>query len=256
MNLQMPTKSAQDYKSKSQKMRIMSESWAEQNLYCPCCGHSALQRFPNNRSVADLYCPQCQEQFELKSKARSVGRIVPDGAYQTMIQRIQSEQNPNFFFLNYWDERFAVRDLMIVPKHFFSPNVIQKRKPLNPAARRAGWVGCNILIANIPEAGKIYLVQNERSLPAREVVEKYRKTAFIAEYKSEIRGWLLDVLNCVEQIPAVCVSLQELYQFEEKLRLLHPYNRHIRAKIRQQLQILRDHSLIEFLGKGQYRKRL
>jgi type II restriction enzyme len=35
--------------------------------------------------------------------------------------------------------------------------------------------------------------------------------------------------------------------------VLHPQNRNIEAKIRQQLQMLRDHGLIEFLGNGRYR---
>jgi type II restriction enzyme len=33
---------------------------------------------------------------------------------------------------------------------------------------------------------------------------------------------------------------------------LHPKNRHIHDKIRQQLQILRDMKLIRFLGGGEY----
>ena len=35
---------------------------------------------------------------------------------------------------------------------------------------------------------------------------------------------------------------------------LNPQNHNVEAKIRQQLQILRDLGFIEFLGKGQYRK--
>ena len=34
---------------------------------------------------------------------------------------------------------------------------------------------------------------------------------------------------------------------------LHPDNRHVRDKIRQQLQVLRDLGLVEFLGRGRYR---
>jgi hypothetical protein len=38
-----------------------------------------------------------------------------------------------------------------------------------------------------------------------------------------------------------------------QLEDLHPANRHVRDKIRQQLQVLRDLGLIEFLGRGGYR---
>jgi hypothetical protein len=43
--------------------------------------------------------------------------------------------------------------------------VIEKRKPLAPTARRAGWTGCNILLRDIPEAGKIFVVRDGAPLP-------------------------------------------------------------------------------------------
>lgn len=71
-----------------------------------------------------------------------------------MIQRIQSEQNPNFFFLNYWDERFAVRDLMIVLKHFFSPNVIQKKKAFESRRSPGRMGGMQYLDSQYPRSGE------------------------------------------------------------------------------------------------------
>lgn len=44
-------------------------------------------------------------------------------------------------------------------------------------------------------------------------------------------------------------------RFEQELTALHPKNRHIRPKIRQQLQVLRDRDVLEFLGHGRYRVR-
>ncbi|HIT35518.1 MAG TPA: restriction endonuclease, partial [Candidatus Faecousia intestinavium] len=44
------------------------------------------------------------------------------------------------------------------------------------------------------------------------------------------------------------------YAFEEELILKHPDNHNIRAKIRQQLQQLRNRGIILFLGNGQYQK--
>ncbi|WP_297015837.1 hypothetical protein [uncultured Dialister sp.] len=45
-----------------------------------------------------------------------------------------------------------------------------------------------------------------------------------------------------------------MYRFEERLQILHPDNHTIRAKIRQQLQLLRDRGLLEFVSPGVYRK--
>jgi type II restriction enzyme len=45
-----------------------------------------------------------------------------------------------------------------------------------------------------------------------------------------------------------------MYQFENKLKIKHPNNNFIKDKIRQQLQVLRDKGLIEFVGRGKYKK--
>jgi len=76
-----------------------------------------------------------------------------------MIQRLQSSSNPNFFFLNY-TKNYEVSNFLVIPKYFFTPEIIEKRKPLSENANRAGWVGCNILLSPIPESGKIFYIRN------------------------------------------------------------------------------------------------
>ena len=49
-------------------------------------------------------------------------------------------------------------------------------------------------------------------------------------------------------------SLEDIYQFEAEVQLLFPNNRHLRPKIRQQLQVLRDAGLLIFLGGGRYER--
>lgn len=53
-----------------------------------------------------------------------------------MIQRLKSDSNPNFFFLNY-AKTYEILNFFVIPKHFFVPEIIEKRKPLSPDARRA-----------------------------------------------------------------------------------------------------------------------
>ena len=109
---------AHGYSSKSQIVRILTESWAINNVYCPHCGNSHIEHFPNNRAVADFYCPVCQSEYELKSKSGAIGHKIPDGAYHTFIQRISSNNNPDFFILSYNPVELCVENLWIVPKHF------------------------------------------------------------------------------------------------------------------------------------------
>lgn len=54
-----------------------------------------------------------------------------------MIERIQAVNNPNFFFLQYAKPSLLVENFFIVPKHFFLPELIEKRKPLAATAQRA-----------------------------------------------------------------------------------------------------------------------
>jgi type II restriction enzyme len=48
-------------------------------------------------------------------------------------------------------------------------------------------------------------------------------------------------------------TIEEMYRFEDELRTNYPSNRHIKEKMRQQLQVLRDKGYLEFVGRGSYR---
>ena len=77
---------------------------------------------------------------------------------------------------------------------------------------------------------------------------------FLRSKDTETKGWILDVLNCIDLIKKETFTLDEIYSFEEKLKIKHPKNNFIRDKIRQQLQILRDKGIIEFTSRGIYKK--
>jgi type II restriction enzyme len=253
MQLNLSTDIANNYSSASQKIRVMTEHWVHHSAFCPNCGNT-LSNFENNKPVADFYCKTCSEEYELKSKSGSIGGKIVDGAYSTMIERLKADNNPNFFLLSYNKLTLEVKSFLTIPKYFFVPNIIQKRKELSMTARRAGWIGCNIDISNSPEAGKIFFVQNGLIKSKSEVLEKWNKTEFLKEtHNFEAKGWLLDVLLCVEKIKKEEFSLDDVYGYETYLKAKHPLNNNIKAKIRQQLQYLRDKNIIEFMGRGQYR---
>jgi type II restriction enzyme len=64
---------------------------------------------------------------------------------------------------------------------------------------------------------------------------------------------LLDVLNVLRGMGRKEFTLAEVYAFEGELARLHPANRFVRPKIRQQLQILRKMGFVKSLGQGRYR---
>ena len=97
------------------------------------------------------------------------------------------------------------------------------------------------------------------------------------EIKAKERGWTLDVLNAVRRLCAVSApsgrnvpaalppgtsqrdvptnefTTADVYAFERELEALHPDNRHVRDKIRQQLQVLRDMKLLIHVERGVWR---
>jgi type II restriction enzyme len=256
MQLRLVSGIASSYSSATQKIRVMTEGWVNQSAFCPNCG-SPLSRFENNAPVADFYCVNCWEEYELKSKNGAIGKKIVDGAYSTMIERLQSDNNPNFFFLTYDKSTLEIRNFLTIPKYFFIPSIIERRKALNPTARRAGWVGCNIDVSNVPELGKIFFVQNGIIKSKDEVLEKWSKTEFVRGAQNiESKGWLLDVLLCVEKIKRDEFSLDDVYAYEGYLQAKHLSNNNVKAKIRQQLQFLRDKGILDFVSRGQYRMKI
>ena len=254
MELKFNADIMKNYSSNSQIARLLTESWVGQNMYCPRCGYLHIKKFENNRPVADFFCPACHSEYELKSKNGAWGHKINDGAYETMIERITGNTSPDFLFMSYSKSELAVKNLVFVPKHFFVPAIIEKRKPLAETARRAGWVGCNIVIDAIPVQGRISIVTNGCAVDIEQVVEKVSMSNRLEIKDIDSRGWMMDVLNCVNRIVTPVFTLSDMYSFEGELQIKHPENHHVKPKIRQQLQYLRDKGFIEFLGNGMYRK--
>lgn len=231
---------------------MLSEDWVTNQSYCPNCNAEPLAEFANNQPVADFYCSNCDEEYELKSKKAKLSNVINDGTYDTMIERISSEDNPSFFFLTYSQE-YTVNNFLIIPKQFFKPDMIIKRKPLSATAKRAGWVGCNIDLRKVPESGKVFLVKDQQVIPRDNVTEQFQKTLFLRQQSTASRGWTLDVWQCIDRLED-SFSLNQVYAFADLLKLKYPENNHVKDKIRQQLQVLRNRGIIEFLGRGHYRK--
>lgn len=255
MNCYFDQALASKYKSHSQAARVLTENWAVSNMYCPRCGNPKLFHFPNNSAVADFFCPECKNEYELKSKKGEIGHKISDGAYDTFIQRITSNNNPDFFVMTYNPFELCVDNLWVIPKHFFTPAIVEKRKPLSDGARRAGWVGCNILFDEVPQQGRIRVIQRRIEVEKDEVLTNVSRASCLATSSLDARGWLLDILNCINRIPKEVFSLDEVYQFDQELQKRHPQNNNVRPKIRQQLQVLRDKGYLEFLDRGLYRKK-
>jgi type II restriction enzyme len=160
-----------------------------------------------------------------------------------------------------------------------SPSAIIKRKPLSQTARRAGWVGCNFALNRIPAEARIPIVITCSSgrepahyssgeyresqsrltsaatviVPEKEVRERFKRVKPLKDISVTQRGWTLDVLNAIRRLGKTEFTTTDAYIFERELEQLHPDNRHVRDKIRQQLQVLRDLGLLLHVERGVWR---
>jgi hypothetical protein len=243
------------YSSGSQSARAWTERWVGDWAYCPNCGNSKINSFPNNSPLADFFCTSCREEYELKSQKTKFGSKVLDGAYHAKCERLAASNNPNLFLLNYDLTTLSVINFLIVPKHFFVRDIIEERKPLALTARRGGWIGSNILLNKIPASGKIFIVRNGLLEPKESVLSEWKKTLFLRYEGLEARGWLIEVMKCVESLGKTEFTIDDIYVFETHLGNLYPNNMHVKQKIRQQLQVLRDRGCLDFVSRGYYRLR-
>jgi type II restriction enzyme len=253
VDLHLPTVGLDKYKSASQRARVSTEPWGAANLYCPACDSPRIESLRANTPAHDFKCPSCLSWFQLKSKSSVFGRRVQDGAFDTMRRTIVEDRTPNLFLLQYKRPELVVENVLLIPHFAFSESMLERRKPLSPTAERAGWVGCNFLLDRIPADARIPVIQDGQTVSSAKVRKAYEKLRPLEKLNVQKRGWTLDVLQIVKGLSKKEFTLKEVYDQEEALAKLHPDNHNVQPKIRQQLQVLRDLDLLEFLTPGFYR---
>jgi type II restriction enzyme len=238
-------------KSRSQWARRFSEAWWAERGYCFNCGSPDLTPTPPNTPARDFVCDDCAHPYELKAKTGGAFTKVVDGAYGAMMKRIAALETPTFLLMRYQDE--AVSDVTAIHRVFLTGLAIQERKPLPVTARRAGWIGCNILLGGVPPEARIAVFAEGRFLPRKTVQQKFALVSGVASKAAESRGWMAATLAQLHTLGKQRFTLREAYALEPTLQEMFPDNHHVRDKIRQQLQVLRDAGFLEFLERGVYR---
>lgn len=255
MNLSMTGALAEAYKSGCQSARVVTETWGADNFYCPNCTAPKLKWLTAGTEVIDYRCPNCESEYQLKSQRGRIGNSITDGAYGAMMRKVESDETPNFYFLQYDYQSWTVSNLLLVPHFAFPRSAIIKRPPLAATARRAGWIGCNIALNHIPADARISIVTESKVISPVEVRAQFRKIKPLKDISVKERGWTLDVLNGIRTLGKKEFTNTDAYTLTKQLEKLHPDNRHVRDKIRQQLQVLRDAGLLIHVGSALWRLR-
>ena len=220
-------------------------------FYCVSCG-SSLSQYRANTPVRDFYSAPCQETFQLKASSTTIGNKIMGANFEKFRQSILGSSQPSLILLHYDQPNWLVKDLSIIHRACITLSCIERRNPLKETARRPGWVGCNIILNAIPKLGQIEVVNDGRIMDKRAVTEQWKRISGLLQWGPIRRGWLADVLRCVERLDTT-FTIRDAYTFESELASKHRDNHNIRAKIRQQLQVLRDLGIIEFVIPGVYR---
>ena len=260
MDLCLDMAVAEGYTSKSQIARRITEDWATRNMYCLACACDRLTAARNNAAVLDYFCPECEASYQLKSKKSQFGRTIANSAYDRKASAIETGRVPHYAFLQYSPALAQVTDLFVIPGHLFNLGMIRERKPLGPGAKRAGWVGSSILLGQVPPDTRVVVVSQGSSRHPRDIRADWGRYTFLEDDGRSGGGWTADILLCARRLSAETgsneFSLQQFYErFLQELELRYLCNRNVEAKIRQQLQVLRDGGVLDFLGRGRYRLR-
>lgn len=207
---------------------------------------------PRNTRAVDFECGGCRQTFQLKGKSSSFANKVIDGAYNALMAAVSSDTVPNLFLLHYDRAAWTVANLTLVPYFAFPPSAIERRRPLSPNARRAGWVGCFIVLSRIPADARIAVVRGGQPVEPQSVREQYQRLLPLRQIAAPERGWTLDVLNLARSLEVPEFTNAEMYARSDELKARHPENRHVTDKIRQQMQILRDAGFLKHVGRGRW----
>jgi len=240
------------YTSPAQRARVISEFWFARNSYCLACAAERLIRTTANTVATDFTCGDCGHRYELKTFSRRPSRSLVDGAYGSLMERVRSGTAPTLCLLER-SEFWHIQSLTAIHSSFLTPWVIEQRRPLAQSARRAGWVGCNIRLDRIPIDGEIAVIGVGVPYPKSSVRSRFQRFLPLAKLSATQRGWTTLTLSVIRRLGISQFSLGELYLREDEFSAVYPENRHVRAKIRQQLQNLRDLGVLAFEGNGEYR---
>ena len=242
---------ASSLSSASQRARVITEAWVAENGYCIACISDRLVPTRANTKARDFECASCTQPYELKSCAGAFSKRITDGAYAPMIARIRDGSVPNLLLLQYGPD-WRIRNFWAIHRLLITEAMIEQRKPLAATARRSGWVGCNIRVGDIPPEGRIPLIFNGEQIGREVVRDRYAATDKLKMHSSETRGWTAVVLSALHHIGKARFTTADAYAIESSVSKAYPHNKHVRAKIRQQLQVLRDAGLLIFESRGLY----
>src|SRR5207247_5101658 len=120
-------------------------------------------------------CHKCGEEYQLKSKHGKLGARITDAAYSEALRAAERNAFPHLLLMQYAAIPGPVVTLQAVPGAFITPSALESRKALSSTARRAGWIGCDIIIGDLHQAARVAVVMEGHPRPIGDVRPAWRK---------------------------------------------------------------------------------
>lgn len=254
MILQFPKETEEKFVTSAQKVKAQAKEWFLKNAYCPECS-GGLDAVADEEEMGLYECEKCKKTYIFRPLKEISDKFL-GGSYSFYAKAMDKGTFPSFFLLSY-DENLEVTNLLFIPSYYIVKDMIKKRKPLGKDSRKPGWEGTTIVITDVPEAGKIWIIKDKNVIDKKEVSEKIKKTEFFNNYRNtKFKNWTFMVMKALENLEKEEFTVNDLCDLEKSVKRKFPGNTplKIKASIRQKLQMLRDYGYIEFLGEGIYRK--
>ena len=181
--------------------------------------HRTTRRWP-------AYCAACGEDFELKSKRGPMGPKVADGSPgdQAQATGVGHEPQPGAAELR---PRPLRGDRLVLRAEALFHRADHRGTAAARGGAAGGWIA-DILLREVPASGKVWFVHGGEALGKEAVLEQWRSTLFLREAGVAARGWLIEVMRCVEAIGCPAFTLDDVYAFEDRLSRLYPGNNNVR----------------------------
>jgi type II restriction enzyme len=70
----------------------------------------------------------------------------------------------------------------------------------------------------------VFVIRERELISKANVLEQWRSTLFLRGKGLDARGWLIEVMRCVDRIGQAAFTLDDVYAYEAHLSALYPSN--------------------------------
>ncbi len=135
--------------SRSQIARVAVEAWAARNVGCRRCGSDYIL-VPTNTPLLDAVCRSHFHELQIKGVAGIADDRLMGAAYAPLAERLAVDALPDYLIVSYDRMRAIVTLAEFIDGTAIAASRVVARTALSPTARRAGWVGATIDLADLP----------------------------------------------------------------------------------------------------------